>query len=82
MGFFQNKDRSKKITYTPISPEDYQTSVQVKRWSDPTIEMASFLADIENSQGEAISSELEEAQGHKPQSLREGLQLILNARRV
>jgi hypothetical protein len=82
MGFFQRKDRSKKITYTSISPEDCKTSMQVMGWSDPMIEMASFLADIENNQREVTSSELKEAQGRKPKSLEEGLQLILNPRRV
>ena len=69
----------KQVTYTPVDMETYKNKMKVQGMPEHAIEaMAPFMTDIRNGQGSTVSTDLEDALGHKPADLKTGLQLLLN----
>lgn len=69
----------KPITYTPVDRDIYQIKAKEQGVPEYAIKaMVSFTTDIENGQGNTVSTDLEEALGRKPVDLKAGLKLLLN----
>ncbi len=67
----------KKVTYTPVEPETYQTHAKQRGVPEFVIGMVTgFMTDIKNGQEEKVSPDMENMLRRKPASLKEGLKIL------
>ena len=69
----------KKVNYTPVDAETYKEHT-TKAGMPPFVSgmIIGFTTDIKNGQEGTVSSDLENALGHKPAPLKEGLKILFN----
>lgn len=69
----------KSITYSPVDMETYKVRAKEQSVPQHAVDaMESFMTDIKNGQGSTVSTDMEEALGRKPISLKDGLKQLLN----
>ena len=69
----------KKVTYTPVEPETYKEHTTKLGMPEFVIGMIiGFTTDIKNGQEGKVSSDLKNALGRKPASLKDGLKNLFN----
>lgn len=69
----------REVRYTPIDDASFTAQMQARGVPEDRVQfILSFLIDIKHGQESAVSSELEQALGHKPTSLKEGLKKLFN----
>lgn len=67
----------KKVGYTPVQPETYKEHTTKLGMPEFLIGMITdFATDIKNGQESKLSSDLEDALGRKPATLKEGLKIL------